>query len=62
MSTYSDGGNGLILGAMASLVSHALAAFDQLAISHGESFRGDDLLKMTAVTLDPPDDHQNPAD
>jgi len=62
VSTYSDGGKGLILGAMASLTSHALAAFDQLAISHGESVRGDDLLKMMAVTLEPPDSHQNPAD
>jgi hypothetical protein len=62
VSTYSDGGKGLILGAMASLVSHALAAFDQLAISHGESCRGDDLLTMMAITLDPPDGHQNPAD
>jgi hypothetical protein len=46
---------------MASLVSHAVAAFDQLAISHGEAFRGDDLLKMMAVSLEPPDGHQNPA-
>lgn len=55
VNTYSDDGKGLILGAMARLVSHALAAFDQLASSHGEAFRGDDLLKMMAVGLEPPD-------
>jgi hypothetical protein len=61
VSTYSDSGKGLILGAMASLTSHALAAFDQFAISHGDPVRGDDLLKMMAVSLEPPNGDQNPA-
>lgn len=54
VSTYSDGGKGLVLGAMASLVNHALGAFDQLAASHGDPVRGDDLLQTLAVTLEPP--------
>ena len=54
VSTYSDGGQGLIIGAMASLVNHALGAFDQLAISHGELSRGEDLLTSIAVSLEPP--------
>jgi len=54
VSTYGDVGKGLVLGAMASLVSHALSAFDQLAASHGEPVRGDDLLAWLAVTLEPP--------
>lgn len=40
---------------MASVINHALAAIDELAISHGESFRGEDLLNMMAVGLDPPE-------
>jgi hypothetical protein len=60
VNTYSDDGKGLILGAMASLTSHTMAAFDQLAISHGDSLRGDDLLQMMAVTLEPPGGDQNP--
>ena len=43
VSTYGDGGKGLIFGAMASVVNHTLAAFDDLARSHGEVLRGDDL-------------------
>ena len=54
VSTYSDGGQGLILGAMASVVNHALAALDELATSHGEPIRGDDLLRQMAVSLPPP--------
>lgn len=60
VSTYSDHGKGLILAAMASLASHAVAAFDQLAISHGEQFRGDDLLAGMEVALEPPSGYQNP--
>src|SRR5262249_52297752 len=56
VSTYSDDGKGLIIGAMAGVVNHALGAFDQLATSHGEPLRGDDLLKVMAVTLEPPDE------
>jgi len=57
-----DDGKALILGAMARLIGDIVAAFGQLAISHRQLFRGDDLLKMMAVTLEPPDGHQNPAD
>lgn len=32
----------------------ALAAFDALAISHGEPIRGEELLRQMAVTLPPP--------
>ena len=54
VSTYGDGGKALILGAMASVVNHALAAFDELASKHGEVLRGDDLLEAMAVGLQPP--------
>jgi hypothetical protein len=54
VSTYGDGDKGLIFGAMASIVNHALAAFDELARSHGDVLRGDDLLKAMAVGLQPP--------
>jgi len=54
VSTYGDGGKGLIFGAMASVVNHALAAFDELARKHGEVLRGDDLLEAMAVGLQPP--------
>lgn len=54
VATYSDGGKGLILGAMASVVNHALAAYDDLARFHGESLRADDLLVAIAVGLQPP--------
>jgi hypothetical protein len=55
VGTYSDGGKGLILGAMASVINHALAAFDDLARSHGELLRGDDLLKAMTIGLRPPE-------
>jgi hypothetical protein len=61
VSTYTDSDKGLILGAMASVINHALAAIDGLAISHGELFRGEDLLKALAVSLPGPDDGQQPA-
>jgi hypothetical protein len=54
VSTYGDGGRALIFGAMASVVNHALAAFDELAREHGEVLRGDDLLEAMAVGLQPP--------
>lgn len=54
VGTYGDNDKGLILGAMASVINHALAAFDALAISHGELIRGEELLKQMAVTLPPP--------
>ncbi len=54
VSTYGDGGNGLIFGAMASVVNHALAAFDELAREHGEVVCGDDLLEAMAIALGPP--------
>jgi hypothetical protein len=56
VSTYRDGDKGLIFGAMASIVNHALAAFDELARSHGDVLRGDDLLEAMAVGLQPPGD------
>jgi hypothetical protein len=34
---------------MASVVNHALAAFDELAREHGEVLRADDLLEAMAV-------------
>jgi len=55
VNTYGDGDKGLIFGAMASVVNHALAAFDELARSHGEVLRGDDLLEAMAVGLPPPE-------
>ena len=58
MGTYSDGDKGLILGAMASVINYALAAIDELAISHGELIRGEDLLTLMAVSLPPPDSGQ----
>ena len=55
VSTYGDGGKGLIFGAMASVVNYALAAFDELAREHGEVLRSDDLLEAMAVGLEPPE-------
>lgn len=49
ISTYGDGGKALIFGAMASVVNHALAAFDELAREHGEVLRSDDLLEGEGV-------------
>lgn len=60
VGTYSDGDTGLILGAMASVINHALAAIDELAISHGELIRGEDLLTLMAVSLPPPDVSEGP--
>jgi len=54
VSTYGEGDKGLIFGAMASVVNLALAAFDELARSHGEVLRGDDLLEAMAVGLQQP--------
>ena len=54
VSTYGDDGKWLILGAMASIVNHSLAAFDELAREHGEVLRADDLLEAMAVGLQPP--------
>jgi len=55
VNTYGDGDKELIFGAMASVVNHALAAFDELARSHGEVLRGDDLIEAMAVGLQPPE-------
>jgi len=60
VGTYSDGDKGLILGAMASVINYTLAAFDELAICHDESIRGEDLLTLMAVGLYPPDPGQGP--
>ena len=54
VGTYGDSDKGLILGAMAIVINHALAAIDALAISHGEPIRGEELLRQLAVTLSPP--------
>lgn len=54
IGTYGDDGKWLIFGAMASIVNHALAAFDELAREHGEALRADDLLEAMAVGLQPP--------
>jgi hypothetical protein len=53
VGTYGDGDKGLILGAMASVINHALAAIDELAISHGDLIRGEDLLRWMAIGLPP---------
>jgi hypothetical protein len=45
-----------VIGAMASVINHALAAIDELAASHDEPFRGDDLLKAMAISLQQPGD------
>lgn len=60
VNTYSDGDKGFILGAMASVVNHALAAIDELAIAHGEPISGEQLLRAMAVSLPPPDGSQSP--
>ena len=52
--TYDDDGKSLILGAMASVINVALAAFDELARAHGEPLRSSDLLEAMAVDLLPP--------
>jgi hypothetical protein len=54
VNTYGDGGKALIFGAMASVVNHALAAFDELAREHGEVLRSEDLLDAMAIGLQPP--------
>lgn len=54
LSTYGDGSKALIIGAMASVVNHALAAFDELARVHGEVVRSGDLLEAMAIGLQPP--------
>jgi hypothetical protein len=58
VTTYGDEDKGLIIGVLASVINHALAAFDELAVSHGEDVRGEDVLKMMAVSLEPPEDSQ----
>lgn len=55
VTTYGDEGKGLIIGALASIINHALASIDELAISHCELIRGEDLLNMMAVSLEPPE-------
>ena len=45
---------GLIIGMLASVINHMLAAIDDLAVSHGEAVRGEDVLKMMAISLEPP--------
>jgi hypothetical protein len=45
---------------LAGVINHALAAIDELAVSHGEVVRGEDVLKMMAVSLEPPGDGQGP--
>ena len=37
-----------------------LDAIDELVVSHGEAVRGEDVLKMMAVSLEPPGDSQGP--
>ena len=54
VTTYGDDDKGLIIGALASVINHAFAAIDELAMSHGELVRGEDVLKMMAVGLEPP--------
>lgn len=60
VSTYDDDDKGLIIGALASMINHAFAAIDELAVTHGEPMRGEDLLALMTVSLPPPDDGQPP--
>jgi hypothetical protein len=45
---------------LAGVINHLLAAIDDLAVSHGEAVRGEDVLKMMAVSLEPPGDSCGP--
>ena len=54
VSTYSDDGQGLILGAMASVINEVLAVFDALASSRGEIVRGEDVLDSMRASLPSP--------
>lgn len=56
VTTYGDEDKGLIIGMLASVINHALAAIDDLAVACGETMRGEDVLKIMAVSLEPPDD------
>ena len=60
VTTYGDEDKGLIIGMLASVINQALAAIDDLAVSHGEAVRGEDVLKMMAVSLEPPGDSPGP--
>ena len=60
VTTYGDEDKGLVIGMLASVMNHMLAAIDDLAISHGEAVRGEDVLKMMAISLEPPGDSQAP--
>jgi len=56
VTTYSDEDKGLIIGMLASVINHMLVAIDELALLHGEAMRGEDVLNMMAVSLEPPAD------
>ncbi len=60
VDTYDDADKGLLLGAMANVTNHALAAIDELAIPHGEQARGEELLKLIAARLLPSGGHHRP--
>jgi len=45
---------------LASVINHTLAAIDELTVSPGEAVRGEDVLKMMAVSLEPSGDSQRP--
>jgi hypothetical protein len=55
-----DDDKALIIGALASVVNHTLAAIDELAVTHGEQIRGEALLAMMAIGLSSPDEGQSP--
>lgn len=59
VGTYDDEDKGLIIGALASVINHSFAAIDELAATHGEPIRGQDVLARLAVGL-PPDGGQDP--
>jgi len=45
---------------LTSVINHTLAAIDELTVSPGEAVRGEDVLKMMAVSLEPSGDSQRP--
>lgn len=53
--------HGMVLGTLASVINHAFAAIDELAVTHDEPIRGEDLLGMMTVSLPPPDDGEHPS-
>jgi hypothetical protein len=60
VATYNDADKALIVGVLASVINHAFVIIDELAISQGELFRGEDLLATRAIGLEPPEGDHSP--